>query len=101
VANDAIDPSRPAAWSKIPAVARAFAAGHDLVMCADADALVMNPLLKVEELFDWSTHQTLAADHNGPNSGAPARARARASCVSRHTNASETNAHACTCVGGC
>jgi hypothetical protein len=83
VANDAIDPSRPAAWSKIPAVSRAFEAGHELVMCADADALVMNPELRVEELFNWSTHQTLAADHNGLNSGALPCGILLASCVSR------------------
>jgi hypothetical protein len=69
VANDAIDPSRPAAWSKIPAVASAFRAGFQLVLCADADALIMNPALRVEELFDWRYHQLLAADHNGLNSG--------------------------------
>ena len=49
---------------------RAFVDGFELVMCADADALIMNPTLRVEDVFDWGRHQTLAADHNGPNSGA-------------------------------
>ena len=69
VANEQIEPTRPAAWSKIPAVARALRAGHDLVLCVDADALIMNPTLRAEELMDWRAQQTLAADHNGPNSG--------------------------------
>ena len=81
VANDQVDPSRPAAWSKIPAVARAFDAGYSLVLCADADALIMNPALRVEELFDWRTHQTLASDHNGPNSGAHLSRRVGVLCV--------------------
>jgi hypothetical protein len=68
VANEQIDPSRPAAWSKILAVARALRS-HDLVLCVDADALIMNPTLRAEELMDWRAQQTLAADHNGPNSG--------------------------------
>jgi len=76
----AIDPSRPAAWSKIRGVARALDAGFDLVLCTDADALVMNPSLRVEELMDWSAHQTLAADHNGPNSGAPEPRRVLGRC---------------------
>ena len=69
VANEEIDPSRPAAWSTILAVQRALRRGHELVLCVDADALVMNPALRAEDLMDWRAHQTLAADHNGPNSG--------------------------------
>ena len=69
MSNHLIDRSRPTAWSKILAVRAALDAGFDLVMCIDADALVMNPRLRVEELFDWRAHTMLAADHNGPNSG--------------------------------
>ena len=69
VANEQIDRTRPAAWSKIPAVARALRGGHQLVLCVDADALIMNPALRAEDLMDWRAQQTLAADHNGPNSG--------------------------------
>ncbi len=29
----------------------------------------MNPAIRVEDLFDWSAYQVLAADHNGLNSG--------------------------------
>ena len=65
-----IDASRPTAWSKILAVRAALEAGYDLVLCMDADALVMNPDVAVEELFDWERHAMFAADHNGPNSGA-------------------------------
>ena len=39
------------------------------MLCVDADALIMNPDIRVEELMDWRAHQVLAADHNGPNSG--------------------------------
>lgn len=66
-----MDPSRPTAWSKIAAVRAAFEQGFELVLCMDADALVMNPSVSVESLFDNSVDQVLAADHNGPNSGAP------------------------------
>ncbi len=69
VANDMIDPSRPAAWSKIIAVRAAFDRGAELVACLDADTLIMNPLVRLEELFDWRFEQLLGADHNGPNSG--------------------------------
>jgi len=64
-----IDARRPAAWSKLLAVRAALDEGFDLVLCMDADALVMDPSVRVEQLFDWRYHQLLAADHNGPNSG--------------------------------
>jgi hypothetical protein len=75
VANDLIDRSRPTAWSKILAIRAALAEGYDLVVAMDADSLIMDPSVAVEDLFDWRYHSMLAADHNGPNSGASAIVR--------------------------
>jgi hypothetical protein len=63
-------PGRPTAWSKLPALRAALSSGeYDLAASLDADALIMNPTLPLHTLFNWSAHQLLAADHNGPNSG--------------------------------
>ncbi len=50
--------SRPASWSKIPAVLSALAA-HDWVFWVDADTLVTNPAMALEELLPAGEHPDL------------------------------------------
>lgn len=49
--HDVLDPSRPAAWSKIIAIQRHLK-NYDWLYWSDADSLVMNMSVKLENLID-------------------------------------------------
>lgn len=70
--DDLIDPSRPVAWSKLRALQAALADGAHLVAWFDADALVMAPHIRLEDIAQQAgphAAHILAADHRGPNTG--------------------------------
>lgn len=46
-----VDPSRPPAWSKIPAI-KAHLGDHEWLFWTDVDTLVMNPNRKLEDFID-------------------------------------------------
>jgi hypothetical protein len=47
------DPSRPAAWSKIPAIQRIFLdASYDIVVWIDADTYIINHDLRIEDVIN-------------------------------------------------
>lgn len=88
-ANEIIDHSRPAAWSKLKAVEKALRSGRfDYVMYIDMDAIIMNLDIPIEAFIsagnsgmrdkenDESSHQEhppydliMTGDWNGPNTG--------------------------------
>lgn len=70
--TDLIDPTRPVTWNQIAALKQVMEKGkHKWVFWCDADALIMNFAVKIEELiydqFDWiiSLDQALARYHSG------------------------------------
>lgn len=63
-----IDDSRPASWSKIPALAENFE-DNDWLLWIDADAAIMNMEIKLEELIDERFDFILTSDINGANCG--------------------------------
>ena len=68
-----VDPTRPVAWSKLRAMETAMEAGAHLVAWFDADALIMAPATRLEDIHGavggTGTAQVVASDHRGPNTG--------------------------------
>jgi hypothetical protein len=76
--DEMIDPTRPVAWSKLQAMQAAMASGAHLVAWFDADALIMAPHVRLEDIMLHAAAgsedavqimQVLASDHRGPNTG--------------------------------
>jgi glycosyltransferase involved in cell wall biosynthesis len=68
VDGDVIDETRPTSWSKLLAM-RKYLPYYDYLFYVDADTLVTNPELKLEDIVDYGYDQILAADRNGLNCG--------------------------------
>lgn len=63
----AVDPSRPASWSKIPTI---LAIDAEYVLWIDADAVFTNPSIRIEEIIDQSNRNlVIRSDENGVNCG--------------------------------
>lgn len=60
----------PASWSKIPAVLKAFQTGADWVFWLDADAIILNPEIKLESFTNSGKDIILTADLRGLQAGA-------------------------------
>ena len=70
-ASELIDVQRPPAWSKILAVQDAMSSGCDWVFWMDADALIMNSDIQLEEILPSNpdAHLVITQDINGFNAG--------------------------------
>lgn len=72
-ANPLMDPTRPAAWSKLLAMEHYFATGmYDYLMFLDMDTIIMNSNLKLESFVEASGGSydiIMTEDENGLNSG--------------------------------
>ena len=70
-ASELIDVQRPPAWSKILAVQDAMTTGCDWVFWMDADALIMNSEIRLEEILPSNPDANLVItqDVNGFNAG--------------------------------
>lgn len=72
VANNLVDRSRPAAWSKILAVEK-YIGNFDFVLYMDMDIVIMNMTKRLEDfIFAFPFNQTdiiMTEDWNGPNTG--------------------------------
>lgn len=69
-ANDLLDRSRPAAWSKLLAMERHLAAGQfDYLLYIDMDVVVMNPALRLETLIAPGFDFVMTSDRSGMNTG--------------------------------
>ena len=66
--TEALDKTRPTAWSKILAVQRHLPR-YKWLLFLDIDTLIMNPEIRLEDIADDNYEQVLGADHNGINSG--------------------------------
>lgn len=70
--EDVYDKSRPHAWSKVNLILR-YIDQYDFIMWIDADTLIMNPDIRIEErIKDMMTEDidiSLVSDHTGPNTG--------------------------------
>ena len=64
---------RPAAWMKIPLIAKLMLAGYKRILFIDADAMVTNPGFRIENIFEEleSTNRPILVteDEDGINSG--------------------------------
>lgn len=69
--KDIIVKNRPASWSKIPAIFEAFDSGADWVFWIDADAIIMNPKVKLESFISKAAGKDIAIteDENSVNCG--------------------------------
>lgn len=69
-ARKLLDPSRSASWNKIDFL-RHYLPDYDWVFWTDADSLIMNPAIKLEELIALAgeAHLILAEDEHGLNAG--------------------------------
>ena len=65
---DIIDETRPTSWSKLLAM-RKYLPYYDFLLYVDADTLVTNYDIKLEDIVDYGYDQVLAADRNGLNCG--------------------------------
>lgn len=65
---DRIDMSRPASWSKLPALIENFSQ-NEWLMWIDADAMIMNHTIKIESIIDNDYDLILSDDSNGINCG--------------------------------
>ena len=63
-----IDETRPTSWSKLLAM-RKYLPYYDFLFYVDADTLVLNFDIKLEDIVDYGYDQLLAADRNGLNCG--------------------------------
>lgn len=70
VETDRLGPAfaRPASWSKILLVRRELEAA-DWVLWTDADAMIVNPAVRLESLADPDADFVIAKDRNGINAG--------------------------------
>jgi hypothetical protein len=70
LANDALDASRPAAWSKLKAVDQHLKS-FDYVMYVDMDVVIMNMEVPIENFLDPLLDKDfiMTEDWNGPNTG--------------------------------
>ena len=68
VDGDIIDETRPTSWSKLLAM-RKYLPYYDFLLYVDADTLVTNYDIKLEDIVDYGYDQVLAADRNGLNCG--------------------------------
>ncbi|GBG34405.1 Xyloglucan 6-xylosyltransferase 1 [Hondaea fermentalgiana] len=68
VADDEIDKSRPAAWSKFPILEK-YLPEYDYLMWVDADAIFMNMTIRVEDIVDAEHDLFFARDEGDINSG--------------------------------
>ena len=68
VDGDVIDVTRPTSWSKLLAM-RKYLPYYDFLLYVDADTLVANADVKLEDIVDYGYDQILAADRNGLNCG--------------------------------
>lgn len=68
VADDEVDPSRPAAWSKFPIIKRLLP-DYDFVAWVDADALFLNTSIRLEHVVDDAHDLFFARDESDINSG--------------------------------
>jgi len=59
---------RPVAWSKLHFIREALA-DHDWVFWSDADSLVMNPTIALEDFTQTAADLVITRDHHGINSG--------------------------------
>lgn len=66
--TDAIDPKRPAAWSKILLLEKHLP-DYDWLWWKDADALVMNSQVRLETFLDPDFDMVISIDANGLNTG--------------------------------
>ena len=66
--TEALDTTRPMAWSKILAVQK-YLPRYKWLLFLDIDTLIMNPEIRLEDIADDNYEQVLGADHNGINSG--------------------------------
>ena len=69
-ANDLIDKSRPAAWSKLIAMETHLASNKfDYILYIDMDVIIMNPSIQLESFIVPGKDLTMTQDWNGLNSG--------------------------------
>jgi hypothetical protein len=68
IADDLIDHSRPSAWSKFP-IMRRYLPNFDFLVWLDADALVSNFAMKIEDFVDNEHDLWFGEDENDINSG--------------------------------
>jgi ADP-heptose:LPS heptosyltransferase len=61
-------PDRPAAWTKLPLCLRLMS-DYTWIFFSDADALIMNPEIKLESLIDDDYDFIVSEDNNGMNTG--------------------------------
>lgn len=66
--REVLDPSRPAAWSKIPALLRHLP-DYDWIFWSDVDSLIMNPALPLESFLDPAYDMVASEDPSGLNTG--------------------------------
>lgn len=66
--TDGFDPSRPVAWSKLVFIREALA-DHDWVFWTDADSIITNPALPLDDLLRRSADLLITRDRVGYNSG--------------------------------
>jgi predicted O-methyltransferase YrrM len=70
IATETLDASRPIPWSKIPLILQAMEDPKARwIFWSDADSLIMNLAVPVEQLIDERYNLIIAKDFNGINSG--------------------------------
>ena len=71
MAEESLDPSRPPAWSKIQLLSKLMGGGggYKWIFWTDADSLIMNFAVSVEDLIDDRYNLIISQDFNAINSG--------------------------------